>query len=113
MINKPSVIQITPAAWQQIAHLNAQHEPQVLMLGINNKGCSGHSYTFDMTDLDQIHKLDEVITNGDHQVVLNYKSVMQLMGSTLDHESDLFGSKFVWNNPTVKNMCGCGKSVGF
>jgi iron-sulfur cluster assembly accessory protein len=113
MINKPQVIDITPTAWQQIAHLNKEHEPNVLMLGINNKGCSGHSYTFDMIATDQIHKWDEVITNGVTRVVVNHKHVMHLMGSTLDYQSDLFGSKFVWHNPTVKNTCGCGKSVGF
>jgi iron-sulfur cluster assembly protein len=112
-MNKPALIQITPAAWQQIAHLNVLHAPHILMLGINNKGCSGHSYTFDMIDPDQIHKLDEVISNGDTQVIVNHKRLFHLMGSTLDHESDLFGSKFVWHNPTAKNTCGCGKSVGF
>jgi iron-sulfur cluster assembly protein len=83
------------------------------MLGVNNKGCSGHSYTFDLVQPQQIKKFDEVIKIEDISVVVEASSLLKLIGSTLDWQTDRFGSKFVWHNPMVKNTCGCGESVGF
>jgi iron-sulfur cluster assembly protein len=107
------VITITPSAQTQIVSILEAHEHHVLMLGVNNKGCSGHSYTFDLLLPDQIKPADEVINICGHKVVIPVASVLKLLGSTLDHHTDLMGSRFVWHNPAVKNTCGCGESVGF
>jgi iron-sulfur cluster assembly accessory protein len=107
------IIHITPAAQAQIVNILHNHDGHVLQLGVNNKGCSGHSYTFELCTPDQIKPTDEVIHICDHKVVVSSMSVFKLLGSTLDHETNQFGSRFVWHNPAVKNTCGCGESVGF
>ena len=107
------VITITPTAQTQIVNILQNHVDHVLMLGVNNKGCSGHSYTFELLTPDHVKPADEVMDVCGHKVVVNAQSVFQLLGSTLDHHTDQMGSKFVWNNPAVKNTCGCGLSVGF
>ena len=107
------VIEITAAAQTQIKQILSSHEGQVLLLGVNNKGCSGNSYTFDLIDPSLVKKFDEVINLDDSQVVISAAHVLKLLGSTLDWQEDRFGAKFVWNNPLVKNTCGCGESVGF
>ena len=108
-----NIITITPAAQTQIVNILQNHDGHVLMLGVNNKGCSGHSYTFELLTEEQIQPTDEVIQVCGHKVVVNSLSVFKLLGSTLHHETNQFGSKFVWHNPAVKNTCGCGESVGF
>jgi iron-sulfur cluster assembly accessory protein len=107
------IIQITPAAQTQIVQILDNHPDHVLQLGVNNKGCSGHTYTFELIAPDQIKPLDDVIDILHHKVVVSAASVFMLIGSTLDHETNKFGSRFVWHNPAVKNTCGCGESVGF
>jgi iron-sulfur cluster assembly 1 len=106
-------IQITPAACEHIMHILSAHDDQVLILGVNNKGCSGHSYTFELKSEQDLQKWDVPIVVGDHKVVIEAASLLKLIGSTLDYESDAFGSRFVWHNPAVKHTCGCGESVGF
>ena len=107
------IIHITPAAQTQIINILQNHAGHVLELGVNNKGCSGHSYTFELITSDQIKSMDEVIVICGHKVIVNAQSVFKLIGSTLDHETNKWGSRFVWHNPAVKNTCGCGESVGF
>lgn len=108
-----SIIEITPAAQEQITHILVNHPGQVLVLGVNNKGCSGHSYTFELKSESELHKLDEVLQINDFKVAVDHKSVINLIGSTLDFTQDAINSKFVWHNPAVKHTCGCGISVGF
>lgn len=107
------VITITPSAKTQIVNILQNHDNHVLMLGVNNKGCSGHSYTFELLSPDHIKPQDEVLDVCGHKVVVPAHSVFKLLGSTLDHETTIMGSRFVWHNPAVKNTCGCGESVGF
>jgi len=108
-----NVIEITAAAQDQISTILQAHPGQVLVLGVNNKGCSGHSYTFDLQPDDQLHALDTQLTVGPYKVAVQYHSLLKLIGSTLDYQVDQFGARFVWHNPAVKNTCGCGTSVGF
>ncbi len=108
-----TVISVTDAACAHIHQLYVNNPHQLLKLGVNNKGCSGHSYTYDWIAPDQVQKSDEQVSVGDHHIILDGKSVFKLLGSTLDYHTDMFGSKFVWHNPAVKNTCGCGESVAF
>jgi iron-sulfur cluster assembly protein len=110
---KKQAIEITTAAQTQIVNILQDQEDKVLVLALNNKGCSGHSYTFDLADTTIIKKFDEVIQLNEHKIVVPASSVLNLLGSTLDYHQDQFGGKFVWHNPNVANTCGCGSSVGF
>jgi iron-sulfur cluster assembly 1 len=108
----PLVI-LTASAKTQIINTLDQHPNQWLKLGVNNRGCSGHSYTFELIPAHSQKKFDELISVGSHVIVIDASSVLRLIGSTLDWQTDRFGSKFIWHNPSVKNTCGCGESVGF
>lgn len=43
-------------------------------------------------------------------VVIDSKALFSLIGSEMDFVSDTLSSHFVFNNPNVKEMCGCGQS---
>jgi iron-sulfur cluster assembly protein len=108
-----SPITLTTHAQERILAILEQQHNKCLLLGVNNKGCSGHSYTFDLIEPSQINKFDEVLQVMNHKVVISAHSVLKLLGSTLDWHTDKFGSRFVWHNPSVVNTCGCGESVSF
>ena len=110
---KKQAIELTQSAQTQIVNILVSQENKVLVLGTNNKGCSGHTYTFDLADASIIKKFDEVIALNEYKIVVSANSLLNLLGSTLDYHQDQFGGKFVWHNPNVINMCGCGSSVGF
>lgn len=110
---KKQAIEITPAALTQIINILQDQLDTVLVVGLNNKGCSGHTYTFDLAHTNTIKKFDEIIQINEYKIVVPAASLLNLLGSTLDYHQDQFGGKFVWHNPNVVNTCGCGSSVGF
>lgn len=81
-----------------------------LLVGYNNKGCSGHKYTFEMINDHEIGKHDEVVTLSSGKLVVSSSSLIGLLGSTLDLNEDQFEQKLVWKNPFAINQCGCGES---
>ena len=105
-----SVVQLTHSAQQQIEQILADNPNKLLRLGVNSKGCSGHSYTFDLIEDHELHPLDSVIHTG---VVVCNRSMLRLIGSTLNWQVTKFGAHFEYNNPAVTHTCGCGTSVGF
>ena len=46
----------------------------------------------------------------DHEVYIDPKATMFLMGSEMDYQTDKLSSRFVFNNPNQKSTCGCGES---
>lgn len=77
-------------------------------VGVKSGGCSGLSYDlkFDK-NLDESDKLFE--DNG-IKIVVDTKSFLYLIGTTLDYSGGLNGSGFVFNNPNANRTCGCGES---
>jgi iron-sulfur cluster assembly protein len=49
------------------------------------------------------------IDNG-IKVVVDKKSFLYLIGTTLDFSGGLNGKGFVFNNPNAGRTCGCGES---
>lgn len=79
-----------------------------LRVGIKGGGCSGFSYTLDVTETpaadDQVHQSNGV------RVVCDLKSYLFLNGTEIDYDDDLLKGGFVFHNPNAKTTCGCGAS---
>lgn len=101
------MITITDNAKAQFKHLLNEHNEKAVKLSLKSTGCSGHSYDLDFSSL---NKYDELI---DDVLIVEAKSIMFLLGTEIDWVDSQFGAHFVFNNPNVKNECGCGSSVGF
>jgi len=106
-------ISLTTAAEQHINQILKNSEQKVFLVSIDNKGCSGHSYVYELCNREQLGKFDETIDLEDGFLAIKSNSVMKLLGSTLGLENNEFGQQFVWTNPQVSGTCGCGKSVSF
>ena len=104
-----SIVRISERAMAYISELCAGGE-KLLMVKVNNKGCSGHSYEYSLVDQSILGRLDEVISWDGGALVISGPSVMHLIGSHLDLISDHMQSQLVWSNPQAVNMCGCGES---
>ena len=108
-----SIITVTDSAKAHLNSLLASGNNQVLLISLNNKGCSGHGYDYSWVDKGSLGKFDELMEFDNGIVAIKSSSVMHLLGSTLDYTSDIFESKLIWANPQATGVCGCGKSVSF
>ena len=77
-------------------------------VGVKSGGCSGLSYdlNFDKKQLEE----DRLFEDNDVKIVVDKKSLLYLLGTTLEYSGGLNGKGFVFNNPNANRTCGCGES---
>lgn len=77
-------------------------------VGVKSGGCSGLSYelTFDKNQKED----DKVFEDNDVKIIVDKKSFLYLVGTTLEYSGGLNGTGFVFNNPNAQRTCGCGES---
>ncbi|MBC8754392.1 iron-sulfur cluster assembly accessory protein [Kordia sp. YSTF-M3] len=79
-----------------------------IRVGVKSGGCSGLSYdlTFDKNKAEE----DKVFEDNGVKIIVDKKSFLYLVGTTLEYSGGLNGSGFVFNNPNAQRTCGCGES---
>ncbi len=77
-------------------------------VGVKSGGCSGLSYDlkFDKTQNEE----DKVFEHNNIKIIIDKKSFLYLVGTTLEYSGGLNGSGFVFKNPNANRTCGCGES---
>ena len=77
-------------------------------VGVKSGGCSGLSYDlkFDKAQVDG----DKVFEDNGVKIIVDKKSFLYLIGTTLEYSGGLNGTGFVFNNPNANRTCGCGES---
>jgi iron-sulfur cluster assembly protein len=77
-------------------------------VGVKSGGCSGLSYdlNFDKKQLDE----DRLFEDNNVRIVVDKKSLLYLVGTTLEYSGGLNGKGFIFNNPNANRTCGCGES---
>ena len=83
-----------------------------IRFGIRGGGCTGYSYLFEFADKGP-RRNDHVFEQDGVKVVIDPKSMLLIDGTTLDFETGIRGHGFRFDNPNVKDDCGCGESVAF
>ncbi len=105
-------IELSERAAQEIKTIIEQKkldtEKAYLRLGVKGGGCSGFSYTLDLTE----HKAenDEEWNIHGVRVICDPKSQIYLGGTSVDFKDEIMGRGFVFNNPNASQTCGCGSS---
>jgi len=79
-----------------------------LRLAVRTTGCSGLAYVLEFAD--EVAANDEVFKNNDVTVIIDKKSLVYLDGTELDFTKEGLNEGFKFNNPNVKDECGCGES---
>lgn len=77
-------------------------------VGVKSGGCSGLSYDLDFDKENQ--EGDKVFEDNGVKIVVDKKSFLYLIGTTLEYSGGLNGTGFVFNNPNANRTCGCGES---
>ncbi|QOJ04883.1 MAG: iron-sulfur cluster assembly accessory protein [Planctomycetia bacterium] len=85
-----------------------ESEKTYLRVGVKGGGCSGFSYTLDLTE--QVGENDEQWDVHGIKVICDPKSQIYLDGVTVDFKDEVMGRGFVFNNPNATHTCGCGSS---
>ena len=79
-----------------------------LRLGVRTSGCSGMAYKLEFVD--DFSEEDHVFESNGVKVFVDAKSLPYLDGMELDYTSEGLNEGFKFNNPNVKDQCGCGES---
>ena len=77
-------------------------------VGVKSGGCSGLSYDLKFDNMEQ--EGDKSFEDNGVKVVVDKKSFLYLVGTTLEYSGGLNGTGFVFNNPNANRTCGCGES---
>ena len=115
---------------QRVRALISGPTPQLIRIGVRNKGCAGMQYHLEYVE--NPGKFDEIVQQDGVRVLIDSKALFSIIGSEMDWHEDrmrlvIFGymlwetlgltwpllspsSKFIFKNPNIVDACGCGES---
>ena len=104
------MIKISDSAKDRLTRLLGEkgEENSYVRVGVESGGCSGLSYKLDFDNAKKDD--DELIEDNGISLLINKKSFLYLVGTTLEFSDGLNGKGFVFNNPNASRTCGCGES---
>ena len=102
-------ITVTESAAKHVSNFLAKRGKGVgLRLGVRTTGCSGMAYKLEFVD--EVQADDIRFDSNGVTVFVDPKSLAYLDGTELDFAREGLNEGFKFNNPNVKNTCGCGES---
>lgn len=81
-----------------------------LRIGVRTSGCSGMAYKLEFADA--VGSDDLQFASHGVTLLVDPKSLPYIDGMELDYTREGLNEGFRFNNPNVKNQCGCGESFG-
>lgn len=115
-ISNNFVVTMTDKAKEKMKEISKENGNKDLFFHAKGGGCNGFNYGLDIAE-NKFNKF-EMANNHDEKVpiddqtnlVVDGKSMLHLIGTKIDFETDIIGSRFVFENPNAKSSCGCGTS---
>ena len=102
-------ITLTEAAASRVRnYLGNRGKGLGVRLGVKTSGCSGLAYVLEFVD--ELAEGDQVFEDRGVKVIIDSKSLVYLDGTELDYGKEGLNEGFRFNNPNVKDQCGCGES---
>jgi len=102
-------ITLTEAAASRVTSFLANRGKGLgVRLGVRTSGCSGMAYVLEFADAAEPD--DVVFEDRGVKILVDKKSLLYLDGTELDFGKEGLNEGFKFNNPNVKNECGCGES---
>ena len=104
------MVQLTDTAVTKVREILDTQDPKPtgLRISVVGGGCSGFSYSMAFENSPNL--LDKTYNFDGLKVFIDQASMLYLDGCEVDYVETLEGSGFKFNNPNVKNTCGCGSS---
>jgi len=102
-------ITLTEKAAKHVTNFLAKRGKGVgVRLGVRTTGCSGMAYRLEFAD--DVNPDDLVFESRGVKVLVDPKSLPYIDGTELDFAREGLSEGFKFNNPNVKDQCGCGES---
>lgn len=106
------MIKVSETAKQKVVALMTEEgfdaTKDFVRVGVKSGGCSGLSYELNFDD--KSDETDKVFEDNSIRIIVDKKSFLYLVGTTLEYSGGLNGKGFVFNNPNAQRTCGCGES---
>ena len=103
------MITITENAAKHInSYLTKRGKGLGVRLGVKTSGCSGMAYNLEFVD--EVNEDDLIFEEHGARVYIDPKSLVYLDGSQVDYTKEGLQEGFKFENPNVKDSCGCGES---
>lgn len=111
-INLKKMIQVSDSAKTKVISLMNEEGTNLVesfvRVGVESGGCSGLSYKLSFDK--QQNEGDKLFEDRGVRILVDKKSFLYLVGTTLEYSGGLNGKGFVFNNPNAQRTCGCGES---
>ena len=102
-------ISITEIAAGRVREFLANRDKGVgVRLGVRTSGCFGLAYVLEF--IDALQPEDVLFKEYGVTIAVDPKSLLYLDGTELDFVKEGINEGFAFNNPNVKDSCGCGES---
>lgn len=103
------MITITENAAKHInSYLTKRGKGLGVRLGVKTSGCSGMAYNLEFVD--EVNEDDLIFEEHGARVYIDSKSLVYLDGTQVDYTKEGLQEGFKFENPNVKDSCGCGES---
>ena len=102
---------VAESAKAKIAEIRKEEnlsEDYFVRVSVTSGGCSGLSY--DLSFDNKQEETDKIFEENEVRIIVDKKSFLYLVGTTLEYSGGLNGKGFVFNNPNANRTCGCGES---
>ncbi len=106
------MIKVSDTAKQKVVTLMTEDgfdaAKDYVRVGVKSGGCSGLSYELNFDN--KMGEGDKMFEDNSVRIIVDKKSFLYLVGTTLEYSGGLNGKGFVFNNPNAQRTCGCGES---
>lgn len=103
------MITMTESAAKHVSAFLAKRGKGIgVRLGVKTSGCSGMAYKLEFADAAEPE--DQVFESHGLKVIVDPRSLPYIDGTELDYTKEGLNEGFKFNNPNVKDQCGCGES---
>jgi len=111
-VNYTKMIKVAETAKQKVSVLMREEgfdpSSDYVRVGVKSGGCSGLSYELKFDN--NLQEEDKLFEDNQVKILVDKKSLLYLVGTTLEYSGGLNGKGFVFNNPNAQRTCGCGES---
>jgi iron-sulfur cluster assembly protein len=102
-------VTLTEAAAKHVSNFLTKRGKGIgIRLGVKTSGCSGMAYKLEFADAADPE--DVVFDSQGLKVLVDPRSLPYIDGTELDYAKEGLNEGFKFNNPNIKDQCGCGES---
>ncbi len=103
-------VQITPTAAAHFKRqLGSSKDARAVRLSVKQSGCTGWMYVVDLVDEAKAGDVHMQLEDG-VEFLVAADSLPVVSGTEIDYVTEGVNRQLKFNNPRVKDYCGCGES---